>query len=159
MLPRVLCILPNRRNVSFSLEENFREEMVKNLSNDDGDGNENGKKAIGLDWQNDNFARSSLFCTFLCRLCTTTTWKCLNSRFVEGGNTRQPLSFSFPELWYSATEFNSIGKFITWRGNSTLNCTRKPISHESRSDECDIGFQVQFNVEFSSQVMNFPWIA
>ena len=47
------------------------------------------------------------FCTFLCRLCTTATWKCVNSRFVEGGNTRQPLSFSFPELWYSATEFNS----------------------------------------------------
>ena len=54
---------------------------------------------------------------------------------------------------------DSIGKFITWRGNSTLNCTRKPISHESRSEECDIGFQGQFNVEFSSQVMNFPWIA
>ena len=51
---------------------------------------------------------------------------------------------------------NSIGKFITRRGNSTLNCTRKPISHESRNDECDIGFQVQFNVEFTSQVMNFP---
>ena len=29
----------------------------------------------------------TLFCTFLCRRCTTTTWKCLNSRFVEGGNT------------------------------------------------------------------------
>ena len=43
--------------------------------------------------------------------------------------------------------------------NSALNCTRKPISHESRSDECDIGFQVQFNAEFTSQVMNFPWIA
>ena len=54
---------------------------------------------------------------------------------------------------------NSIGKFITWRGNSALNCTRKPISHESRSDECDIGFQVQFNAEFTSQEMNFPWIA
>ena len=40
--------------------------------------------------------------------------------------------------------------------NSTLNCTRKPISHESRSDECDIGFRVQFNVEFPRQVMNFP---
>ena len=26
------------------------------LSNDDGDGNEKGKKAIGLDWQNNNFA-------------------------------------------------------------------------------------------------------
>ena len=33
---------------------------------------------------------------------------------------------------------------------------RKPISHESRSDECDIGFQVQFNAEFTRQVMNFP---
>ena len=31
------------------------------LSNDDGDGNENGKKAIGLDRQNNNFARASRF--------------------------------------------------------------------------------------------------
>ena len=27
----------------------------------DGDGDENGKKAIGLDWQNNNFARASRF--------------------------------------------------------------------------------------------------
>ena len=58
---RMLCILPDRRNVSFSLEENLREEMVKNLSNDDGDGNENGKKATGLDRQNSNFVRVSRF--------------------------------------------------------------------------------------------------
>ena len=31
--------------------------MTGNLSNDDGDGNENGKKAIGLDFQNKYFAR------------------------------------------------------------------------------------------------------
>ena len=31
------------------------------LNNDDGDGNENGKKAIGLDKQNINFARASRF--------------------------------------------------------------------------------------------------
>ena len=31
------------------------------LSNDDGDGNENGKKATGLDKQNKNFARASRF--------------------------------------------------------------------------------------------------
>ena len=31
------------------------------LSNDEGDVNKNGKKAIGLDWQNNNFARASLF--------------------------------------------------------------------------------------------------
>ena len=36
---------------------------IGSLSNDDGDsdGNENGKKAIGLDWQNNNFARASRF--------------------------------------------------------------------------------------------------
>ena len=33
----------------------------KLISNVDGDGNENGKKAIGLDWQNNNFARASRF--------------------------------------------------------------------------------------------------
>ena len=31
------------------------------LSNDDGDGNEDGRKATGLDWQNNNFARASRF--------------------------------------------------------------------------------------------------
>ena len=37
--------------------------------------------------QNNNFARASrFFCTFLNRLCTTTTWKCLISRFLEDPN-------------------------------------------------------------------------
>ena len=35
------------------------------LSNDDGDGNENGKKATGLDKQNNNFARASRFFLYL----------------------------------------------------------------------------------------------
>ena len=48
-----------------------------------------------------------LLCTFLCRHCTTTTWKCLISRFVENANTRQQLYFSFAKLWYSLLEFNS----------------------------------------------------
>ena len=33
----------------------------------------------------------TLFCTFLSRRCVTTTCKCLISRFVEDGNTRQQL--------------------------------------------------------------------
>ena len=37
----------------------------------------------------------TLFCTFLCRHYTTTTWKYLISRFVEEVNTRQRLSFFF----------------------------------------------------------------
>ena len=148
--------------------------LLGSLSNDDGDVFENGKKATGLDRQNNNFARASrffvhffaviarlrrenayfhvlwrtrtqhndflfifltfdksvriqpqkkwpifderqkshrlrsvkkqlctcitLFCTFLCRHCTATTWKCLISRFVEDVNTTQRLSFYFPDL-------------------------------------------------------------
>ena len=47
--------------------------LMRNLSTDDGDVNENGKQATGLDWQNNNSARDHAFCTFLCRHCTTTT--------------------------------------------------------------------------------------
>ena len=35
--------------------------FLGSLSNDDGDANENGKKTIGLDWQNNNSARVSRF--------------------------------------------------------------------------------------------------
>ena len=50
----------------------------------------------------------TLFCTFFCRHCTsTTTWKCVVSRFVEDANTRQRLPFSFPELQYGLLKFNS----------------------------------------------------
>ena len=49
----------------------------------------------------------TLFSTFLCRHCTTTTWNFLFSRFVEDVNTRQRPSFSFTELRYSLLEFNS----------------------------------------------------
>ena len=34
---------------------------IRSLSNDNGDVNENGKTAIGLDWKNNNFARASRF--------------------------------------------------------------------------------------------------
>ena len=48
----------------------------------------------------------TLFCTFLCRRCTTKTWKCLFSRFVDDVNSRR-LFFCFPELWCSLLDFNS----------------------------------------------------
>ena len=47
------------------------------------------------------------FCTFLCRRCTSTKWKCLIPLLMEDANTRQRLSFFFPDLWYSPSEFNS----------------------------------------------------
>ena len=49
----------------------------------------------------------TLFCTFLCRRCTTTTWNCLISRFVEDWNKRQLLSFLFLNFdALSPLEFN-----------------------------------------------------
>ena len=62
----------------------IRGSKIESWSN--GDGNENGKKAIGLNWQNNNLITLHVhhaFCTFLCRLCTTTTWNYLISRFVK----------------------------------------------------------------------------
>ena len=58
----------------------------------------------------------TLFGTFLCLHCTTTTWKCLISRFAENVNTRQHLHLSFPELRYSLLELNSPKKIAyIWR--------------------------------------------
>ena len=81
---------------------------IESLSNDDGEGNEDGKKAKRFRSAKQQLSTCiTFFCTFLCRCCTTTMWNCLIARFVEDVNTRQRLSFSFPELWYSLLEFNS----------------------------------------------------
>ena len=69
------------------------------------------QKTIGLDNKTTNMHLHHLFSQIsLPSYCSTTTWKCLNSRFVEDGNTWHQLSFSFPELWYSPLEFNSKRK-------------------------------------------------
>ena len=47
---------------------------IGRLSNGDGDVNEDGKKTIGLDWQRNNFARTSrFFVHFFAVVATTTT--------------------------------------------------------------------------------------
>ena len=38
---------------------NYLSALIGSLSNDDGEGNENDKKAMGLDWLNNNFAARS----------------------------------------------------------------------------------------------------
>ena len=69
-------------HVNFTRENKI--EAIGSLSNDDGDGNgnENGKKAMGL-------ACATPFCGFLCRHCTTTTWKFPVSRFLKDVDTSQ----------------------------------------------------------------------
>ena len=83
------------------------------LGTDDGDGNNNVKKSNSFRLAKQLCTCITLLCTFLCRCCTNTTCKCLISRFVEDGNTRQ-LSFSFPELYKSPLEFNSKKKLLTF---------------------------------------------
>ena len=48
------------------------------------------------------------FCTFLCRRCTSTTWKHLNSRFVEDGT--QDNNFLFIFLNFVSVPWNSTPK-------------------------------------------------
>ena len=54
-----------------------------------------------LDWQNNNSARASLFFISYIPL-----------PFMEDVNSRQRLSFSFPELRYSLLEFNQLPEKI-----------------------------------------------
>jgi len=74
------------------------EDLIGILRIDDGNGNENVKKAIGFDWQNNNFARAThFFCTFLYRHCTTNyIVKMPNFTFYEGRKqATTKFSFSF----------------------------------------------------------------
>ena len=58
---------------------------VGSFSNDDGDGNENVKKAIGLLSKTTSLHVHQTFLYIsLPLLHATTTWKCLVSRFMEG---------------------------------------------------------------------------
>ena len=102
-----------------SLQKKVFSKIIGSLSNDDGNGNENenGKKKMFLDWQNNNFARAScFFCTFLCCCCTTTMWKCLNSCFVENMNIRQRLYFSLTliQSFYRIQLQKNLMNWMSW---------------------------------------------
>jgi len=69
-----------------------RRNVIREKSNDDGDCRENDNKAIGLDWQNSAFLYISL------PSLHDGNVKVPKFTFCRGVNTRQPLSFSFPEV-------------------------------------------------------------
>ena len=59
-------------------------------SNDDVGGNENGRKAIALNWQHNNVAHAAgFFWKFLCHHCRTSTWNFLMSPFMKDVKTKQ----------------------------------------------------------------------
>ena len=84
--------------------------MVANFL-DHNEGNENGKKVIGLYKQNDNFACASRFFTFLSHYCTTATWNFL-------------ISFFFSQLRYGTFGSNPLkfGQHLTnWMKLNKIN--------------------------------------
>ena len=88
------------------------------------------KKTIGKN------GKTHAFCTFLCRHCTTTTWKCKNSR--------QRLSLSFPELRYSLLEcqYQYLTNWTTWNKRDKVwslrrrCCLSSLIRIKTPSPEC-----------------------
>ena len=67
--------------------------LVGSLSNDDGDVNESGKKAIGFDWPNNNFARVSRF--FVPFFTVTARLQRENNFTFCGGRERKRTTFFF----------------------------------------------------------------
>ena len=67
------------------------------------------KKSNSLTRENNDFARaaSQSFVHFLCRHCTTTTWKCLMSRFMKDLNKQYQNFLSLYELGYGWQKFSS----------------------------------------------------
>ena len=65
------------------------------LSKDDGDGNENGKKAIGFDKQNNNFARASRFFVRFFAALHDNDVKLPNFTFSGGREHKTSTLFSF----------------------------------------------------------------
>ena len=86
------------------------------LSNDDGDVNKNVTKAIGLDWQNNNFTRAARFFVHFFSLPSLHDHdvKLPISRFLKDVNSSQRLSISSPEYWLSLLEFNSRKELPTF---------------------------------------------
>ena len=85
------------------------------LSDDDGDGNEDRKKSIRFRLKT-TFHVHHLFCVRLQR-----------ESLVDDVNTRQWLSFSFPELWYSLLEFTQekfqcqhLTNWTSWNKNDKV---------------------------------------
>ena len=77
------------------------------LSNDDGNVSENGKKATGLDWQNNNLQVHHTFLFIFLPSLHDYDVKMPIFTFCGRREYKKRLSFSFPELRFSLSEFNS----------------------------------------------------
>ena len=82
----------------------------------------------------------------------------IDSKWLSGASTQGKNKQYYCCFLHLSFSFNYAiqSKSITWLMNFALNCTWKPILHASLRNMCDIGLRMQFNAEFTNQVMNFP---
>ena len=90
--------------------------VAGSLTNDDGDGNENGKKAVGLDKQNNYFARVSRFFVHFSAVFAQLNVKLPNFTFSRRREQKATTFFFFSwTFWSSPLEFNSKTICQLWR--------------------------------------------
>ena len=113
----------DRRTTRSSCLHVFKHVTVRSLSNNDGDGNENGKKAIDLDWQNNNFGRS--LCSRRFRASSSRTLGRERKKEEWRGRGRgekvfsSPLPLPFP-FFCSRFNFRAITRLETLATPATL---------------------------------------
>ena len=90
-----------RSSTTRSLSEFVSGTSLGSLSNYDGDGSEDGKKAIGLDWQNNNPARASRFFVHFFAINARLQRKLPNFMFCGGREHKTTIFFFFCEARYS----------------------------------------------------------
>ena len=63
------------------------------------------------------YVQSHVLCTFLSRFCTTTTWKCLISCFMEDVNKQRRNYIYLSELGYGPLKFSFRRVAYIWQSN------------------------------------------
>ena len=101
---------------------------------------------------------TTLFCKFLCRFYTTTTWKCLIkiSRLLEDVNKWHQFSFSLPVLWYNPLGFikflpekfaKNLTQWMTWNnGDEVCNTVNSRFCCRFSIDDGDGSENVTFKM-------------
>ena len=104
---------------------------------------------------------TTLFCKFLCRFYTTTTWKCLIkiSRLLEDVNKWHQFSVSLLVLWYNPLGFikflptkfaKNLTKWMTWNnGEEVCNTVNSSFCCRFNIDDGDGSENVTFKIEFT----------
>ena len=93
---------------------------------------------------------SKFFCTFLCRYYTTTTWKCLISRFMEDANKRRRNFLLFLNI-SSIPKKSTPGKFayIRYFKRTKINATK--------FEKNAIHLKVTFSLPSPSAMLKVPY--